>query len=75
MASIGAGSLVYVVGHQGRGGPRTGMVAVQGTVANQHTLTRMASGSRKASKSMLGRPTGQEVSGADGLMMGRRMML
>ena len=74
MASIGAGSLVYVVGHRGHGDPRTGMVAVWSTVADQHTLTRMASRIRKASKSMLGRPTGQEVSGVDGLMMGGRMM-
>ena len=61
MASIGAGSLVYVVGHRGHGEPRTGMVAVWGTVANQHTLTRMAGGIRNTSKSVLGRPTGQEV--------------
>jgi len=51
------------------------MVAAQGAVANQHTLTRMVGGSRKTGKSMLDRTTGQEVSGANTLMMRGWVML
>ena len=75
MVGIGASILGYVVGHHGKRGPMAGMVAVQGAVADQHTLTRMAGGIRKTGKSMLGRTAGQEVSGANVLMMRRRVML